>query len=74
MYNLRMTQGEFLTFFISEPIEASRLRELAGSYGDMVKAVVDTDRRVMALGGDLHSDEEAILLEQGFRTRKSLGN
>lgn len=31
----------------------------------MVKAVVDLDRRVMAIGGDLHADEEASLLEDG---------
>ena len=31
----------------------------------MVKAVVDTNRRLLALGGELHSDEEAALLEQG---------
>jgi len=31
----------------------------------MVKAVVDIDQRIMAIGGELHSDEEAVLLEQG---------
>jgi hypothetical protein len=31
----------------------------------MVKAVVDVEREIMALGGDLHSDEEAFLLENG---------
>jgi hypothetical protein len=34
-------------------------------FGDMVKAVVDVDRGIMAIGGELHSDEEALLLEQG---------
>jgi hypothetical protein len=34
-------------------------------FGDMVKAVVDVERRVMALGGELHSDEEAALIEDG---------
>ncbi len=36
-------------------------------FGDMVKAVVDVRRRVMAIGGELHSDEEAALLEDGSR-------
>ena len=31
----------------------------------MVKAVVDLDRNVMAIGAELHSDEEAALLEDG---------
>ncbi len=34
-------------------------------FGDMVKAVVDVDQGIMAIGGELHSDEEAVLLEQG---------
>jgi hypothetical protein len=36
-------------------------------FGDMVKAVVDLGRRVMAVGGELHSDEEAALLEDGSK-------
>ncbi len=31
-------------------------------FGDMVKAVVDIDHGIMAIGGELHSDEEALLL------------
>lgn len=34
-------------------------------FGDMVKAVVDIDQGIMTIGGELHSDEEAVLLEQG---------
>jgi hypothetical protein len=34
-------------------------------FGDMVKASVDVRREIMAIGGELHSDEEAILLEDG---------
>jgi hypothetical protein len=34
-------------------------------FGDLVKAVVDVERGVMAIGGELHSDEEALLLEDG---------
>lgn len=44
----------------------ARLAELAeATFGDFVKGVVDVRRRVLALGGDLHSDEEAALLEDG---------
>jgi hypothetical protein len=42
-------------------------------FGDMVKAVVDVERGVMALGGDLHSDEEAVLLDQGSQQRHLWG-
>lgn len=34
-------------------------------FGDMVKAVVDIDQGIMAIGGELHADEEAQLVEQG---------
>lgn len=34
-------------------------------FGDMVKAVVDIQRKLMAIGGELHSDEESALLEDG---------
>jgi hypothetical protein len=36
-------------------------------FGDMVKAVVDIARGIMAVSGELHSDEEALLLEDGSR-------
>jgi maltose-binding protein MalE len=51
---------------IKEPITFEELKKIAEErYGDMVKAVVDVEREIMALGGDLHSDEEAFLLENG---------
>jgi hypothetical protein len=53
---------------IAEPIPIARLRDIAErSFGDMVKAVVDIDRGVMAIDGELHSDEEELLLENGSR-------
>ncbi|MFI5260103.1 MAG: DUF5674 family protein, partial [Candidatus Limnocylindrales bacterium] len=39
------------------------LAELAErQFGDMVKAVVDVTRGLMAIGGELHADEEAALI------------
>lgn len=50
---------------IEEPIARERLREIASlREGDLVKAVVDVARGIMAVGGELHSDEEAFLLER----------
>lgn len=34
-------------------------------FGVMIKAAVDVEMKIMALGGELHSDEEAMLLEEG---------
>jgi len=33
-------------------------------FGDLVKAVVDVERGVMAVGGELHADEETVLTEK----------
>ncbi len=51
---------------VREPISLADLDLLAKEgFGDMVKAVVDVKRGIMAVGGELHSDEEALLLEDG---------
>jgi len=39
----------------------------------MVKAVVDVRRDVVAAGGELHSDEEALLIEDGSAQRDLWG-
>jgi hypothetical protein len=53
---------------IAEPIPLARLRGMAERrFGDMVKAVVDIDRGIMAVDGELHSDEEEVLLQEGSR-------
>ncbi len=50
---------------IKEPIAKSELKKIAEErFGDMVKAVIDVELGIMALGGELHADEEALLLEQ----------
>lgn len=48
------------------PISPSELRQLVDAwFGDMVKVVIDARRRLVAIGGELHADAEALLLEQG---------
>lgn len=51
---------------IIKPIFKKELREIAVKrFGDLVKAVVDIEKGIMALGADLHADEEAFLLKEG---------
>jgi len=51
---------------IENAIDKSELAEIAKErYGDLVKAVVDIERKIMSVGAELHSDEEALLLEEG---------
>ena len=62
------------TILISEPISAKQLREAGEElYGDMVKAVVDVEKGVMAAGAELHADEEAFLLERNSRQENLWG-
>ena len=67
VYNAGVTENPYGdVVIISEPINIKQLADIAAEqFGDMVKAVVDTKRRMLAAGGGLHSDEEAVLLEQG---------
>ena len=49
-------------------IEPQELRRLVALFfEDMVKYVVDVTRGVVAVGGEMHADAEALLLEQGSR-------
>lgn len=59
---------------IREPISRSELEAIAEQgFGDMVKAVVDVTRHLLAVGGELHSDEEAALLDDGSRQQDLWG-
>jgi hypothetical protein len=51
---------------LEERIASGELRRLAERFFvDMVKVVVDVERGVAAVGGELHADAEALLLEDG---------
>jgi len=51
---------------VRDEVTLAHLQGLAENlFGDLVKAVVDVERNIMALGGELHADEEAILLDDG---------
>jgi len=53
---------------ITQAITLARLREMAGDkFGNMVKAVVDVERGIMAVDGELHADEEELRLVHGSR-------
>lgn len=59
---------------IRTPTTRAHLAEVAETqFGDMVKAVVDIQRGLMAIGAELHADEEAALLEDGSAQRDLWG-
>ena len=51
---------------IREPVTRTALAaEAAAGFGEMIKAVVDVRRAVMAIGAELHADEETALIDDG---------
>ena len=59
---------------IRGPISKEKLKESAKEmFGDFVKAVVDIEKSIMAIGGELHADEERVLLEDGSRQKDVWG-
>ena len=53
------------TILLDKPISRQQLRDAGEElYGDMVKAVVDVKKCIIAAGGELHADDEAFLLER----------
>ena len=53
---------------ITSPISLARLQTLAKArFGNLVKAVVDVEKALMAIDADLHADEEAALLTAGSK-------
>lgn len=50
---------------VDKPISRKELKAAAKPYyEEVVKAVVDIEKGIMAIGGELHADEEVFLLEQ----------
>ncbi len=43
------------------------------TYKEMVKAVVDVEKEILAIGGELHADAEAILLDNGSQQENLWG-
>lgn len=55
-------------WIVTHPITRADLAAIAAKqFGDLVKAIVDVQQGILAIGGELHADEEALLLEQGSR-------
>ena len=65
-----MTSGRI----VRDRITRTDLAHLAEEqFGDWIKAVVDVSREIMAIGGDLHADDESVHLTDGSRQRDLWG-
>ena len=59
---------------LDRAISVGELKRIAAdTFGDLVKAVVDVERRLVALDAELHSDLEALLLENGSKQKDLWG-
>ncbi|MFH1566144.1 MAG: DUF5674 family protein [bacterium] len=61
-------------YLVQDEISLEKLNEIAKSiFGNLVKVVVDIDKEVMVVGGELHADEEALLLQKGSKQQNVWG-
>ena len=59
---------------IRDVLKLDELKRMAARmFGDLVKAVVDVDRELIAVDAELHADLEAALLEDGSEQKHLWG-
>ena len=59
---------------ISDSVTLQELKSMADrQFGSLVKAVVDIEKNTMAVGGEMHADEETFLINDGSRQENLWG-
>jgi hypothetical protein len=59
---------------VEKKITLEELKEMSGKmFGNLVKAVVDIEKEIMAVDAGLHADEESLLLENGSAQKNLWG-
>jgi len=59
---------------IVEKISKKELKEMAAKmFGNLVKAVVDTEKEILVVDAEMHSDQEEFLLEQDSKQNNLWG-
>lgn len=59
---------------IKDKTSLEELQQMAKkTFGNLVKAVVDVERGIMAVDGELHADEESALLASGSKQKNLWG-
>jgi len=67
-------QGSIVMRIIKDRMTLAELSRMAlAMFGNMVKAVVDIERELLAVDGELHSDLEALLLDDGSKPQNLWG-
>ena len=59
---------------IAQPLAIEELKKLAANtFVEMIKGVVDVERKLLAVDAELHSDLEALLLQEGSKQNNLWG-
>lgn len=59
---------------VDKNISILELKQMAqAGFGDLVKAVIDIEKEIMAVDAELHADEESLLLENGSKNEDLWG-
>jgi len=59
---------------ITQSVTLNEIKAMAeATFGNLVKAVVDIERELIAVDAELHSDLEALLLEDGSKQKSLWG-
>lgn len=63
------------TKIVKDSMNKKELVDIAKKqFGDLIKAVVDVEQGIIAIGGELHADEEVALIEkEGSRREHTWG-
>lgn len=75
-WRLGLWNNEFDSMIQPPPVpreSETRRRQSHDRFGDLVKAVVDLERRIMMIDAELHADQEAELLAGGSRQQDLWG-
>lgn len=62
-----------MSLIIRKKTSKEELQEMAAYFDGYIKVVVDIDREILAGGGDRHSDDETILLDDGSKQQHLWG-
>lgn len=54
-----------MIYILRTKVTAEQIAEMLKEYETMIKIVVDVRRRILAGGGEMHSDCESVLLDDG---------
>ena|SRR3990167_2255779 len=62
-----------MIFILDRQITKKELNQALEVYSDYIKAVIDIDRNILAIGGEFHIDCEEVLLKNGSKQSNLYG-